>query len=343
MQVMNALALDAEGVPVGLLDQQWWLRPEEKTPWGKKDPRRPEERKSWEWVRCFDASIERLKQLAPECTPWFIMDRGSDFHGTLTRIVESDVLATVRSSYDRVILRNGKKRSLWSVLARQEVAGNVDVLIPRGHGRTQRRARLEIRYVTGEVRIRSTPRPQKWAKLSCVRVREVGYVPPGEERIEWKLLTTYSVETLEDALCVVQSYTYRWRIEDFHKAWKTGACDIESSQLRSYEALRRWATILAAVACRVERLKLLSRKQPHVDAHTEFSQAELDAAIILSHTKNFAVGGTMTLEQAVRLVASVGGYMNRKSDRPPGSITLRRGLDRITPAAEALEATRRSG
>ena len=28
MQVMNALALDEVGVPLGVLDQTWWLRPE---------------------------------------------------------------------------------------------------------------------------------------------------------------------------------------------------------------------------------------------------------------------------------------------------------------------------
>lgn len=64
---------------------------------------------------------------------------------------------------------------------------------------------------------------------------------------------------------------------------------------------------------------------------------------MLSKTKKFARGRTMTLNEAVRLVASVGGYMNRKGDGPPGSITIRRGLDRISPAAEVLAATRTSG
>ncbi|MCH9683647.1 MAG: hypothetical protein K0V04_19570 [Deltaproteobacteria bacterium] len=51
----------------------------------------------------------------------------------------------------------------------------------------------------------------------------------------------------------------------------------------------------------------------------------------------------MTLAEAVRLVALIGGYMGRKRDGPPGSITIRRGLDRVVPAATAIEVLRTSG
>ena len=172
-------------------------------------------------------------------------------------------------------------------------------------------ARLEIRAVSGEIRIRNkpVPGPLVWANFSCVRIREIGHVPNGEKPIEWKLLTSYDVRDFEDALKVLRSYTFRWRAEEFHKTWKTGACDIESSQLRSYDALVRWGVILATVAVRVERLKRISREKPEAPALTELSQDELDAVIILSETKKFKPGDALTLEQAVRLIASVGGYI----------------------------------
>ena len=113
--------------------------------------------------------------------------------------------------------------------------------------------------------------------------------------------------------------------------------------MRSLSALKRWATILAVVATRIERLKQLSREQPELDALKEFSRAELDAAIVLSETKKLSPGDPLTLNEAVRLVAYVGGYMNRKSDGPPGSITIRRGLERVTPAAMILERQGSSG
>jgi hypothetical protein len=163
----------------------------------------------------------------------------------------------------------------------------------------------------------------------------------GQKRIEWTLLTTHPVESFEAAKEVVQSYMYRWRIEEFHKTWKSGGCDIEASQLRSFDAFRRWGTVLAAVATRAERLRLLSREAPEIDAETEFTRDELDAAILITESKIYTVGAKLTLGQAVRMIAIYGGYMGRKSDGPPGAITIRRGLERIVPAAKAIAALRR--
>ncbi|WP_350996434.1 transposase [Shewanella sp. TB7-MNA-CIBAN-0143] len=43
------------------------------------------------------------------------------------------------------------------------------------------------------------------------------------EPLRWVLLTTEPIDTLIQALHIIDIYTTRWRIEDFHKAWKTGA------------------------------------------------------------------------------------------------------------------------
>ena len=142
---------------------------------------------------------------------------------------------------------------------------------------------------------------------------------------------------------IVRSYTLRWRVEEFHKTWKSGACDLERTQLRSLDAIRRWAMILAAVATRVERLKSLAREQPDLDALEELSREELDAAIILTETKKHQVGDDMSLKEAVRLIGVVGGHMGYPSAGPPGSITIRRGLELVAPAALALKRANTSG
>ena len=341
LHVMNALALDNEGTVVGLLDQQVWLRPEEPTP-GKRrsgrsstDRRPAEQRESWQWVRSLRAARGRLSS---SVQPWFIADRAADFHGALCELIDQRALFTIRSSYDRVVERNNMNRSLWSTLSRGEILGHTDIKVPAGPNRQHRRARLELRAIQARVRVRK--QPEGWHTLSCVRAREVGRPPAGEKRIEWKLLSNHPVADLDDAFAILRSYTLRWRIEEFHKTWKTGACKVESSQLRSLSALKRWSTILAAVATRIERLKQLSRQQPNIDALEEFSREELDAAITLSCERRHAVGDPLTLQQAVRLVAIVGGHMGRRGDGPPGSITIRRGLEQVIPAAKVLAAAR---
>lgn len=342
-QVMSSLAMDETGVPIGLLDQQWWTRPEEKSPPASQDTRPPEEREPWAWVRSMEAVSTRLKTAAPNTRPWFLMDRGADFHGALHKACDEGHLVTVRANYPRRIRRNSGNKKVWACVSRQPVLGHVSVKIPGSSRRRARVARFELRAIRGNVKIRNKAHGEAWSQLSCVRVREVSHVPLGETRIEWKLLSTFEVNNLADAQMVLKSYTLRWRIEEFHKTWKSGACKVEESQLRSLGALRRWATILAAVAVRIERLKRLSREQPDLDALEEFSQDEIDASILLTRTKNHERGDSLTLQQAVRLVAMIGGYMGRKSDGPPGSITIRRGLEQVRPAALAFAATRTSG
>src|SRR5260364_31696 len=46
--------------------------------------------------------------------------------------------------------------------------------------------------------------------------------PANVEPLRWVLLTTEAVASPEQALAVVRYYECRWRIEDYHKAWKSG-------------------------------------------------------------------------------------------------------------------------
>ena len=73
----------------------------------------------------------------------------------------------------------------------------------------------------------------------------------------------------------------RWRIEEFHRTWKSGACNGEDTQLRSREAVIRWASMLAVVAVRIERLKRLSREEPTRSAADELSDIEIEVLLLL--------------------------------------------------------------
>ena len=146
---------------------------------------------------------------------------------------------------------------------------------------------------------------------------------------------------------VVFGYTQRWRIEDFHRAWKSGVCNVEDNQLRARAHVVRWATVLAAVAIRAERLKHLSRERPTEPATLEFSALEIEALILLKRhyrkRTETITDDVPDLETATRWVAELGGYTGKSSGGPPGAITIRRGLEYLRPAAEALELSRASG
>src|SRR5262249_35413397 len=117
--------------------------------------------------------------------------------------------------------------------------------------------------------------------LQVVWAREVGTTPHGEKPLNWRLLTNHPVDTLAQAQLVIDQYAKRWRIEEVHKTWKSGGCGIESSQLHTEAAVRKWSTLLFTVAVRVERIKYLARTCPDEPASVELSSAEIRALILL--------------------------------------------------------------
>ena len=173
--------------------------------------------------------------------------------------------------------------------------------------------------------------------LWVVHVREKR-PPQGCERLEWFLLTTHPVKSRQDALTVAKAYCLRWRVEEFHKTWKSGACNLESSQLRSPKTFKCWATLHAAVASRIERFKHVSRSSPTTPALDIASRLEIDAAILLTEGCKWRPGDNLTAEQFVRLVADLGGYTGKSSGGPPGSIVIRRGFEQVETSARTLQA-----
>jgi len=155
-------------------------------------------------------------------------------------------------------------------------------------------------------------------------------------------LTNAPIESFEAACEGVRGYAMRWRIEDFHKTWKSGTCNVERTQLRSRDAVIRWASILAMVATRVERLKHLARTEPDRLASEQLTPLELQVLMALKRREKKRTesvpDGIPTMAQAVRWLADLGGYTGKSSGGPPGSITLRRGLERVQMAAEGVLA-----
>jgi hypothetical protein len=197
--------------------------------------------------------------------------------------------------------------------------------------------------------LRTTPNGKTFTELPihAIRVRESSPVPKGEKPIEWILFTNYPITTFDDISLVIHGYGLRWRVEEFFRTWKSTGCDVESTQLHSTERVRIWATMLAAVSTRIERLKQLARTQPNAPATIEFSELELEVLVALKRNRKKKTetipDGVPNMEAAVRWVAELGGYTGNSSGGPPGSVTIRRGLERLGIAVEAVKRMRSSG
>src|SRR5450631_207946 len=345
LNVVNALGLNPHGIPLGLFTQVWWARPPAPIRKGSKKARRAQkakfkkqrpasEKETRYWLQAIDEAAGHAKQTGASL--WFQLDREADCRAILEKLTDSDHQFTVRGTWNRVIEdADSDSQRLLQHLGQKAAQGAYEIDVPAGPQRTARRARLDVRWECVTFRMQ-----KQLLELNVAWATEHRTCPRGEKPLDWLLLTSADVRSLDEARDVIFGYTLRWRIETFHKTWKTGACKVEETQLRSQQAAIVWATLLAAVAARIERLKLLSRTEPEKPASVEFDPYEIRALILLKQEykkKTEIIPDTMpTIALATRWIADLGGYTGRSSGGPPGSITIRRGLEYLAPAAEIL-------
>lgn len=341
LQVINAIATTLDGTPLGMCAQVFWARALKPLKTPKKDRRPVADKETARWLDGMRQARAAFDDAGVATKLWFQIDRGGDAWPLLldAKLNESSWMTT-RAAYDRRLagLFDGERDYLWARLERQEPLGSYALDVPAGHGRKARRATMQLQACPVTLDLAMTPSKEHVALgLWAVRVVEVGTTPKGEKPIEWVLLTSFPIEDpLRDAITVVAAYATRWRIEEFHKVWKSGACRIEDTQLGEREHIERWATISASVAMRLLRLVYLSRHQPTTPATEELSRGEIDAIILARKPKGVKRGATPSMADAVRWIADYGGYTGKSSGGPPGALVISRGLERIQTLAEVL-------
>ena len=340
LKVMSSFALSAQGVPLGLICQQWWVRTGEavkqqhqKLPPSKKETRH--------WLAAIEGAGEQIAQRACKTRLWYQLDREADNWAILSQLDAQGHAFTVRANHNRRTLQDGgPMRHLRDVLSAQIVSCVYKLEVSAAAGRSARTAVMHVRAATVTLDFRDRTEHRHFPKtLNAVVAREHN-PPPDQKAIEWMLLTNAQVETTEDLAQVIYGYSLRWRIEEFHRTWKSGACNVEAMQLRSVSAAIKWATILAAVAVRIERIKLQSREHPELPATSEFSALEIKVIVRLrfENKKPPAHSKAPTLAQATTWLAELGGYTGKSSGGPPGSVILQRGMIQIQMAVRTLKA-----
>lgn len=344
LKVMNAMVLSADGVPLGISSQRYWTRAEHRRR-KHRDELRPKDKETQRWLDVIEQTREVMAKHAPSTRCWFQLDREGDAWPMLKEAGLGEHWFTIRACRKRWVLKpDGTRTYLWPLLERQPVKTTYALEVRAAGGRKAREANMVVRACRVTLRIRDK-RTNELSRfdVNVVQAIEHRTTPVGERPIQWTLLTNRPIETIKDIAAVIAGYSMRWRIEELHRTWKSGACSVEENQLRSPSAAIKWATILMGVAARIERIKQLSREQPQLPATDEFSPAEIKAAALLyfgkgGKTKVSAMAAP-TVADVTLWIAYVGGYTGKTSSGgPPGSITLSRGLKDVRVAARTIEA-----
>lgn len=258
----------------------------------------------------------------------------------------------IRSAHSRSIRvghEPGGARALLHVYARTlpeqghcEVAVAQQVVIkkPKRQGqkttavRTKRLAPLSVAAAPVLLHAPSSKTGEHGDQPLAVWIVRVGEAnpPPGEEPLEWLLLTNHPVTTAEAALLVKTWYEWRWTIEELHKAicleWKWAGCGIESLCFQHVDRLRPAIGILSILA-----LTLLALRDPgrNPQARTRLAREQIDDEDIevLSLWRHRTSRPDWTQHEFYLALGRLGGHSGRPSSPPPGWLVLWRGWEKL--------------
>jgi nucleotide-binding universal stress UspA family protein len=334
LQAMTSVLMDELGTPLGVPGVRFWARTERSRGY-KGRPQKTMTSEMRHGVELLRDIEKRRAAHASDVRVHYVLDRGFDAWAILREARDLGIDMTVRSRGDRGVFRfpGEKRRLLRPSVERAAALGTVSVEVPARNGREARSAVLQLRAIRVAVELSLSRRRREPMQITAVLAREVGRKREGG--LDWLLLTTDSVASLGDAQRVLDGYTMRWRIEELHRAWKSGWCNVERTQLRGRDAIYKWATLHLAVAVRAIHLSKRARTEPDAPASEEFSRHEIDVALLYEKKlTELRPGDTPTLRVMVNLVAVIGGYTGKSSGGPPGPTVIGRGLDKLATLAE---------
>jgi hypothetical protein len=204
--------------------------------------------------------------------------------------------------------------------------------LPATPKREARRATLAAR--AARVTLRPPYRREKLppVTVNAVLVEEID--PPEDvEPVEWLLVTSLPVESREEIERVVDYYRGRWPIETFFRTLKTG-CGVEQLRLESVERLKPCIALYLIVTWRVQFTTMLGRECPNVSCDVLFSDAEWRSVWQIVRQEP-PPSSPPKLGEFLPALASLGGYLGRRHDPPPGPKALWIGMRRMSDFAHA--------
>jgi hypothetical protein len=314
---------------LGLLQQILHRRADVPPNETRTEKRERENRESLLWLQATSALGP-----VPEGCQWVdVADRGADTFEFFDHEAALGRSYVVRSSQDRRMRpghgTKGKTRLLHGFARQLPAQGQRTVKVGERPGQPARQTQVAFAWAAVTLLVPQNPcghnrrRPlQVWV----VRAWEVA-PPEGVEPIEGILLTKVPVAEATDAAAVLDWYSCRWIIEEFHKAQKTG-CGIELPQFTTEEALQPMIALLSVVALLLLDLRQQSR-QPDAEQRPASAVVAPVYVAVLSGWRHKEVRPAWSIKEFFWALARLGGHQNRRGDAEPGWLVLWRGWTKL--------------
>jgi hypothetical protein len=333
LMLHDTMAFTEEGVPLGLLDMQCWARKPEEAGKGALRHSLPiEEKESMKWLNSYRA-VAQAQQLCSGTMLVSVGDREADIYELFEEASTDDCGPKLLVRAMRGRGRKVEQTELWEKMSQQSLAGVQEVFVPRKVSRRARTARLSISFSEIQL-VPPKTTSKKPITMWAVFAQEVDISEDVEAPIEWMLLTTVETGTFEDACKRIAWYSKRWGIEVYHRTLKSG-CRIEDRRMESTDRLEVCLAIDFVVAWRIYWLTKQGRETPDIPCDVFLSEDEWQ--VLWAHVyKEPPPAEPPPIGKITPMIASLGGYLNRKGDGPPGTTTMWRGLIRLQAMAEGF-------
>lgn len=294
------------------------------------------ERESYKWQ---EGCLASNKVLSAATTVVQIQDREGDIYEQIEGFwSEKNVFYIIRSRCDRQI--EGDER-LWGKTSQATPIGTYTLSISGdSHGKGKKRdAVMEVRHCKVKLKRPSHLGAKGEAysqEVSMIETRELN-PPEGVTPLVWRLLTSCCVESLADALQVIEWYCARWHIEEVFRVVKKENLNVEGSELESGYALRKLT--IFAIDTAIKLFQLYTAREMVIEGETiesissSFSKEEFSC---LKELNNQLEGKTEkqknphkpnSNEWALWVLARLGGWKGYSSQRKAGMTTIIAGLE----------------
>lgn len=338
----NSMLINDLGLPFGLLWQSFVIRQDKD--FGKSETRLRlpiEQKETYRWLEHFEQG-QRFCQKHPESELVYLADSEADIMELFQSRREERMHLVVRSKHDRLLA--DKTTKLYEGVSAQPLAGKYEVKITHPATQKERIATLELRFCPVELtqhrQVKSKP-DRSVVQFYAVQTREID--PPADvaEPIEWVLLTTLPIKSLEDALQVIGYYVLRWLIERFHYLLKSGGAEIEKLQLETAARLQNAITTYSIAAFKALKIRYWAEKAPESDIYQvgirpiehealyTYAQKKVDKAILFEPNK------PPSIAQFCKVLGQIGGFFPSKRQGLPGFKILTRSLDKLKTIVDA--------
>jgi hypothetical protein len=335
--IHSSLMVDGETEnTIGLIDQKRWCRDIETR--GQKHQRRErdyEDKESYKWEENSKNISKRMGELMTRVIS--VCDRESDIYDYMKYKLKNNQRFIVRAAHNRRLEEKGAH--LFDGITNAPLLGEYEINIEQKGGRVARTAIIELR--AKQITLLTPEKSNEKIPLTINAVFATEKTTKNfEGSLQWVLLTTEDAMDFINARRITRYYELRWRIEDFHKAWKTGA-GAERQRMQESDNLEKMIVILGFIAVRLLQLKegfekerTLDSRESKVPCTTILSQDEFTVLWLSVEKKKSVPKQAPGLGWAHRAIAKLGGWNDTKRTGKASWATIWKGWFKLSERIE---------